>query len=142
MEEFIKNWVSELIDNQSDLNVLKLCGQSCALNSGMIDHINEALKEHPFKHQNMQHLYEYLKTHVSHDHELELKNQAIYLRYNFKSCVCPVMNHHNIQNEKACGCTVGFLQHCLQTVWQQDYSIEILDSFIKNNKPCHFKISL
>lgn len=142
MEQFIKNWVSELIDNQSDTKSLKSCGHSCAVKSGMIDEIESALKEHPFKDGDLKDLHNYLKAYVFHDHKVSLKDNHIYLTYNFDSCVCPVMKHHNIQNEKACACTAGFIENCLQTVWQQDYSIEILDSFIKNNKPCHFKISL
>ncbi|MBN2794729.1 MAG: hypothetical protein JXR88_04940 [Clostridia bacterium] len=94
MEQFIKNWVKEMIDFQGEPTALKKCGYNCATSSGMIDEIEKKLEVTPYEGKDFQALEDYMRKHVFHEHHMSLEDDRIHLTYAFDACVCPVMNHH------------------------------------------------
>ena len=139
MEEFKKNWMSQLIkglESEKNFTILHDCGGNCAEQSGMLDEIKTFKSSQEISDN--QSLVELLKESPFKDHKIEENKDAVQLTYNFTSCVCPIMSQ--MVNPHACQCTVGFLNKSLEALTGKSFTIEIVDSYIKNNLPCSFQI--
>lgn len=108
----------------------------CAKWSGMLDEIKKFKLNQEISDN--QSLVELLKESPFKDHKIEVNGNAVQLTYNFESCVCPIMNQ--LENPHVCQCTVGFLSNSLETLTGKSFSIEIMDSYLKNNLLCSFQI--
>ena len=141
MEEFKKNWLNQLIgglESEKNFTVLHDCGGMCAKWSGMLDEIKKFKSDQEISDN--QSLVGLLKESPFKDHKIETNGDAVQLTYNFESCVCPIMNQ--LENPHACQCTVGFLSKSLETLTGKSFSIEIMDSYLKNNLLCSFQIHM
>jgi len=142
MKAFINDWMdnlfSELEGNQ--LPVLRANGARCAGASGMLKAIDKHLEEHPYAHKDLETLGNYFQDYVFKDHTIKHMDEGFELTYEFEGCVCPVMKEFEVQQSYACQCTLGFIEACIKRVSGESYQLELIDSYIKNDKPCRFMI--
>lgn len=142
MEQFTKLWISNLVENlktEEHFKILEACGRNCSKASGMLSEIE---KSRPNLVRSNKELYEVLIESPFKEHRLKLQSDHVSLTYAFDNCVCPIMTGAEIKDPFACQCTLGFLRNCLELYTEKELELELVDSYIKNDLPCRFKINL
>lgn len=131
------NHMLETLSEKKDFEVLESCGSQCVTWSGM-DKEMEAAKLGKADDHKM--LAELLLQSPMKNHNIVLEDDYVGMTYNMEACVCPVMKDTN--HPMACECTKGFVKRTVGMVSNKELEITIVDSYIRNNKPCSFEIRM
>lgn len=138
--KFNELWINQLLnelEKKDDFSVLESCGAQCVSWSEMDEQIRQSNLS---RASTCDELYQQLKKSPMNEHNLELHDDHIKMTYTMKTCVCPIMSQ--VEHPRACECTKGFLKQAVGLLSQTPLEVTIVDSYIRNNKPCSFKIKM
>lgn len=137
---FNDTWMNHMLDmleQKNDFKVLESCGSKCVTWSGMDKLMEAANLGKAYDHKDLAKL---LLQSPMKEHHIILEDNYVGMTYNMKACVCPVMK--DVSHPHACECTKGFIKQIVGMISHSPLDEIIVDSYIRNNKPCSFQIRM